>query len=188
MRANSKTLVLLILILLIACVEAASAQNPAPSDPADTRIPRDSKVYIVPADGFEQYLAAAFRKKSVPLLIVTDRDAADFEITTTHEKKNASFAQIFVWGIIQPMATASIQIVNLKTKVVVFADSSFRIAALKGERSTAEKLAKYLRRRMEKDEKKAAMNKRAATSRPLSLLVPVESRLEFLRVVLDLAL
>jgi hypothetical protein len=130
-------------------------QIPVPTDPADTRIPKDSKVYIVPADGFEQYLAAAFRKKSVPLLIVTDRVAADFEITVTHEEKEASWARIIVWGILQPSASASIQIVNLKTKVVVFADSSFRIAALRGERSTAEKLAKYLKRRMNKDEKKS---------------------------------
>jgi hypothetical protein len=130
-------------------------QIPVPTDPADTRIPKDSKVYIVPADGFEQYLAAAFRKKSVPLLIVTDRVAADFEITVTHEKKEASWARIIVWGILQPSASASIQIVNLKTKVVVFADSSFRVAALRGERSTAEKLAKYLKRRMNKDEKKS---------------------------------
>ena len=130
-------------------------QNPVPTDPADTRIPKDSKVYIVPADGFEHYLAAAFRKKSVPLLIVTDRVAADFEITVTHEKKEASWARIIVWGILQPSASASIQIVNLKTKVVVFADSSFRVAALRGERSTAEKLAKYLKRRMNKDAKKS---------------------------------
>jgi hypothetical protein len=42
----------------------------------------------------------------------------------------------------------------LKTNVVVFADSSERLVALRGERSTAEKLAKYLKRRMEKDEKR----------------------------------
>jgi hypothetical protein len=37
--------------------------------------------------------------------------------------------------------------------VVVFADSSSRVIAWRGERSTAEKLAKYLKRRMEKDER-----------------------------------
>jgi hypothetical protein len=133
----------------------AAAQSLAPTEPTDTRIPRNSKVYIRPTSGFEQYLAAAFRKKSVPLLIVTERDAADFEITVTHEKTEASWARIFVWGILQPSAAASIQIVNLNTKVVVFADTSYRVAAVRGERSTAEKLAKYLKRRMEKDEKKS---------------------------------
>lgn len=124
-------------------------------DPADLRIPKNSKVYIAPAGGFEQYLAAAFRKKSVPLLIVVDREAADFEITATHEKEDASFARTYVWGLLHGSASASIQIVNLKTNVVVFADSSERLIALRGERSTAEKLAKYLKRRIDKDEKKS---------------------------------
>lgn len=129
-------------------------------DPADTRIPRNSKVYIAPAHGFENYLAAAFRKKSVPLLIVADREAADFEITTTNDKESASWARIYVWGLLHGSASASLQVVNLRTKVVVFADSSERLVALRGERSTAEKLAKYLKRKMEKDEKKARQNVR----------------------------
>jgi hypothetical protein len=158
MRIKTVAACAIFTVLSFGVVYAQSANSEtsssSPMDPADTRIPRNSKVYIKPADGFEQYLAAAFRKKSVPLLIVIDRDAADFEITVTHEKREASWARIFVWGILQPSATASIQIVNLKTKIVVFADASYRVAALKGERSTAEKLAKYLKRRMEKDEKK----------------------------------
>lgn len=153
MRANFR--IAAVVILLMAGAVAALAQTQTPTDPTDTRIPRNSKVYIVPGDGFEQYLAAAFRKKSVPLLIVTDRDAADFEITTTHDKQDASWARIYVWGLLHGSAQASIQVVNLKTKVVVFADSSTRLVALRGERSTAEKLAKYLKRRMEKDEKKS---------------------------------
>ena len=144
-----------ILVLLIAGAQATFAQEKVqpPDDPADTRIPRNSKVYIVPNDGFEQ-LAAALRKKSVPLLIVTDRDVADFEITVTHDKEPANWARIYVWGLLHGSASASIQVVNLKTKVVVFADSSERLVALRGKSSTAEKLAKFLKRRMEKDEKK----------------------------------
>src|SRR5262245_49396455 len=142
-------------LLAVAPIALAQTQIATPIDPTDTRIPRNSKVYIAPAHGFEQYLAAAFRKKSVPLLIVADRDAADFEITATHDKESANWARIYVWGLLQGTASASIQIVNLKTKVVVFADSSERLVALRGERSTAEKLAKYLKRRMEKDEKKS---------------------------------
>ena len=140
----------------IACVagviaqdSSAAAQNAAATD---TRIPRNSKVYIAPMDGFETYLAAAFRKKEVPLIIVTDREQADFEITGTHEKKNASWAKtIFVNP--SPSASASMQVVNLKTKVVVYADSSHRTSASRGERSTAEKLAKYLKKKIEDDEK-----------------------------------
>ncbi|HEV8139802.1 MAG TPA: hypothetical protein VGP81_08525 [Pyrinomonadaceae bacterium] len=145
-----------VLVLLLAA-RAAVAQDRVRivDDPTDLRIPRNSRVYIAPARGFEQYLAAAFRKKSVPLLIVVDRKGADFEITATHEKEDASFARTYQWGLLHGSAAASIQIVNLRTGVVVFADSSNRVVAWRGERSTAEKLAKMLKRRMEKDEKKS---------------------------------
>ena len=143
-------------LITIACATVAIAQegtgamqNPAATD---TRIPRNSKVYIAPMDGFETYLAAALRKKEVPLIMVTDREQADFEITGTHEKKNAGWAKtIFVNP--SPSASASMQVVNLKTKVVVYADSSHRTSASRGERSTAEKLAKYLKKKIEDDEK-----------------------------------
>jgi hypothetical protein len=126
--------------------------NAVPS-PADTRIPRNSKVYIAPMDGFETYLAAALRKKEVPLIMVTEPEYADFEITGTHEKKNAGWAKtIFVNP--SPSASASMQVVNLKTKVIVYADSSHRTSASRGERSTAEKLAKYLKKKIEDDEKR----------------------------------
>ncbi|HVS81480.1 MAG TPA: hypothetical protein VHE60_07080 [Pyrinomonadaceae bacterium] len=144
---------------MVPAQEAASQDKPGTqvgnsttATSADTRIPRNSKVYIAPMDGFETYLAAAFRKKEVPLTMVTDRDQADFEITGTHEKKNAGWAKtIFVSP--SPSASASMQVVNLKTKVVVYADSSHRTTANRGERSTAEKLAKYLKKKIEDDEK-----------------------------------
>lgn len=154
---KTTVIVSIAVIVLLGCLagpQIANAQSSAPTDPIDTRIPRNSRVYLAPMEGFEQYLAAAFRKKSVPLLIVTDRELADFEITGTHEKKDAGWAKtIFLGG--KPAASASIQVVNLRTKVVVYADSSHRDSANRGERSTAEKLAKYLKRSMEKDQAKA---------------------------------
>lgn len=118
-----------------------------------TFIPRNSKVYIAPMDGFETYLAAAIRKKEVPIIMVADRDAADFEITGSHEKKNAGWAKTIFMGDGRSSASASMQVVNLKTSVIVYADSSNRGSANKGERSTAEKLAKYLKKKIEDDEK-----------------------------------
>jgi len=161
MKIKMNLAVLAITTLL--CASAALAQDQTSqrqntnaattSSTADTRIPRNSKVYIAPIDGFEIYLAAAIRKKAVPLVMVTDRDQADFEITGTHEKKEAGWAKtIFISP--QPSATASMQVVNLKTRVVVYADSSHRTTANRGERSTAEKLAKYLKKKIEDDEKR----------------------------------
>jgi hypothetical protein len=132
----------------------ATTQSSA-SAPADTRIPRNARIYIAPMDGFETYLAAAFRKKEVPVIIVTDRALADFEITGNHETKKAGWAKTIFLGDARSSASASMQIVNLKTKVVVYADSSHRGSANRGERSTAEKLAKYLKKKIEDDEKKA---------------------------------
>lgn len=144
---------LVVLAIALLCASAALAQDQNSQHRNDTLIPRNSKVYIAPMDGFEIYLAAAMRKKGVPLVMVTDRDQADFEITGTHEKNEAGWAKtIFVSP--QPSATASMQVVNLKTKVVVYADSSHRTTANRGERSTAEKLAKYLKKKIEDDEKK----------------------------------
>jgi len=134
-------------LMIVAGAQTPDAKNSKP-------IPAGSKVYVAPMDGFETYLSAAFRNKGVPLVIVVDRDQADFEITGTHEKKNAGWAKtIFVSP--NPSASASMQVVNLKTKVVVYADSSHRTTANRGERSTAEKLAKYLKKKIEDDEKKS---------------------------------
>jgi hypothetical protein len=127
------------------------------------RIPRNSKVFIgrFSKEGdsdkkeFESYLAAAMRKKEVPMLIVTTREEADFEISGTSEKKKAGWAKT-IFGSGMDSASASITVTNLHTGVVAYADSSDRNDALRGHRSTAEKLAKYLKKKIEDDEKKAA--------------------------------
>lgn len=159
---------------------AAAAQTPATAEaspsptPAATaisaadkfdaeRIPRNSKVFIgnfyTEGDndnrGFQSYLAAALRKKEVPLLIVTIREEADFEISGTSERKKAGWAKT-IFGSGMDSASASITVTNLHTGVVAYADSSHRNDAVRGQRSTAEKLAKYLKKKIEDDEKKAA--------------------------------
>jgi hypothetical protein len=101
-------------------------------------------------DGFETYMAAALQKKQVPLIVVTERDQADFEIIGSAEKKSAGWAKTIFMGDIRGSASASMQVVNLKTKVVVYADSSDRGSANRGHKSTSEKLAKYLKEKIEK--------------------------------------
>jgi len=99
-------------------------------------------------DGFETYLAAALRKKEVPLVIVAEPDLADFIVS-------AGWAKTIFMGDTRGSASASMQVVNVRTHVIVYADSSNRSSANNGERSTAEKLAKYLKKKIEDDEKKA---------------------------------
>jgi hypothetical protein len=150
----------------------AKAQTPArtypdraPDDPFKARlIPRDSKVYIAPmlsedpgqsqSQGFETYLAAALRKKNVPLLIVADASQADFIIEGTADKKAAGLAKKILLGDFRKSTSASMTVTNLRTGVVAYADSSDKSSANRGLRSSAEKLAKYLKRKIEDDEKK----------------------------------
>jgi len=106
------------------------------------------------AQGFESYLAAALRKKEVPLLIVADRSQADFAIEGTADKKNAGLAKKIILGDFRKSTSASMTVTNLRTGVVAYADSSDRASANRGLRSSAEKLAKYLKKKMEDDEKK----------------------------------
>lgn len=150
--------------------EASPSPTPATASTISTadkfdaeRIPRNSKVFIgnfyTEGDndnrGFQSYLAAALRKKDVPLLIVTVREEADFEISGTSERKKAGWAKT-IFGSGMDSASASITVTNLHTGVVAYADSSHRNDAVRGQRSTAEKLAKYLKKKIEDDEKKAA--------------------------------
>jgi hypothetical protein len=171
----------LFVLLLLAASAIAQEANPTPpsqdaaaaakfasassSDPFEAQlIPRNSKVFIAefksedatkPVEGFETYMAAALRKKNVPLIMVTDRSQADFEIIGTADKKGAGWAKKAFLGDWRSTTSASISVVNLKTGVVAFADASHRSSANKGLRSSAEKLAKYLKKKMEDDEKKA---------------------------------
>ena len=106
------------------------------------------------AQGFESYLAAALRKKDVPLIIVADRTQADFIIEGTADQKGAGWAKKIILGDFRKSTSASMTVTNLRTGVVAYADSSDRSSANRGLRSSAEKLAKYLKRKIEDDEKK----------------------------------
>jgi 3D (Asp-Asp-Asp) domain-containing protein len=133
---------------------SATTAAAATLDPA--YIPHGSKVYvnyIQGMNGFENYLVAAFKKKKVDLLVVTDRSQADFEITGYAEHQRAGWAKI-IFGSGLPESEASIQVVNLKTSVVSYAVGSYKVDAFNGKKSTAEHLAKNLRQKMERDDKR----------------------------------
>jgi len=137
---------------------------PVPSDPfLATRIPLNSKIYIAPfksedptkpVEGFETYMAAAMRKKGVPVILIADRTQADFEIEGSADKKGAGWAKKWLLGDFRRSASASLTVTNLHTGVIAYADASDRASANKGLRSSAEKLAKYLKRKMMDDEKR----------------------------------
>lgn len=124
------------------------------SDP--TYIPPASRVYVANINGlpgFENNLVAAFQKKRVNLFVVADRSQADFEINGFAESQKAGWAKI-IFGSGLPESEASIQMVNLKTGVVSYAVASYKVNSVNGNKSTAEHLAKNLRQKMERDERR----------------------------------
>ena len=131
-----------------------SVRATQPTDP--TYIPAASKVYVESIDGlpgFENNLVAAFQKKQVNLLIVADRSLADFEINGFAQSQPAGWAKI-IFGSGLPESEASIQLVNIRTGVIAYAVASYRVNSLNGNKSTAEHLAKNLRQKMERDDRR----------------------------------
>jgi hypothetical protein len=114
-------------------------------------IPQGSRIYIEPMGGFESTLAAAFAKKQVPLVTVTDKAQAEYVIIGTTEEKKHSTGQkvgmtiLLGWGgaaMTADQMKGSIQIVDVKTSAIVFA-----YTATKGDRaqSVAEACAKHVK-------------------------------------------
>jgi hypothetical protein len=131
-----------------------SVRATQPTDP--TYIPAASKVYVEVIDGlpnFENNLVAAFQKKQVNLLIVADRSLADFEINGFAQSQKAGWAKV-IFGSGLPESEASIQVVNIKTGVIAYAVASYRVNSINGNKSTAEHLAKNLRQKMERDDRR----------------------------------
>jgi hypothetical protein len=121
-----------------------------------TYIPTGSRVYVADINGlpgFENNLVAAFQKKQVNLIVVADRSQADFEINGFAQSQKAGWAKI-IFGSGLPEAEASMQMVNLRSGVVSYAVASYKVDSYNGNKSTAEHLAKNLRQKMERDEKR----------------------------------
>ena len=139
------------------------ADRPSVSDQSAARritdptyIPAGSRVYVADINGlpgFENNLVAALQKKQVKMIVVADRAQADFEINGFAQSQRAGWAKI-IFGTGLPESEASLQLVNLRTGVVAYAVASYKVDSLNGNKSTAEHLAKNLRQRMERDEKR----------------------------------
>jgi hypothetical protein len=74
--------------VLLTSSTIALAQSP--------QIKSGSTVYIEPMDGYETYLAAAFLKKNVPLVVVTKRDKADYTITSSVSQRAPSTPAVVI--------------------------------------------------------------------------------------------
>jgi len=155
-----------ILLLAIAFSLAAFAQDTQSKDakgqdakPAETKttnapltnkkIPANSKVFLAPMGGFEEDLKAAIQSKKVPVVLVTDKDQADYEIAGTSDTEKASAAKKVVMWNWHSNEQASITVSDRKSGEVVFAYSVNKKSSAHGKRSTAEACAKHLKDQIE---------------------------------------
>ena len=147
--------------LICQCICVALLALPAPvlgrqdgpslRQDADGEIPRGAKVFIGPVEGgYDIYLAAAMHKKEVPIVMVTDRTKADFELSGVSESEKAGWAKIVFWGNTSSSEQASVKLVNLKSGTVVWGYNVNKGSSMRGKQSSAEACAKHLKARIEK--------------------------------------
>ena len=121
---------------------------------AQTKIPKiesGSKIFIAPMGGFENYVTAGIIKKNVPVVVVADRDKAEYEIRGSAETEKAGWAKMLFIGSQQSNEQASIVVRKIKTDEIVFAYSVNKLNSAHGKQSAGEACAKHLREAIGKD-------------------------------------
>lgn len=117
---------------------------------AEPTIPAGSKIYVVAGDGFDTFLAAALTRKKVDLVVVTDREKADYLLEATSHSEKAGWAQTIFLQQPGSNEDASVRLVKRDTSEVVFAYAVHKRNSAHGRQSTAESCAKYLKRAIRK--------------------------------------
>ena len=144
-----KSALILLSVVVLVAPTFARPTHPASQTSNATTIPAGSTAYITPMDGFENYLAAAFAKKHVPVVILGDKEKADFIITGTAEHQKAGWAKTIFMGNIHSNDAASITVTNAKTSTVAFAYAVDKKNTMHGEQTAAEACAKHLKEHIE---------------------------------------
>jgi hypothetical protein len=144
--------------LLLVCSNVCFAQAP--------QIKSGATVYIEPMDGYETYLAAAFAKKQVPLIVVTDKGKAEFTITSSVSQRAPNAPAIVInntngqnnsgphSGYPTPgsfgRTNASISVIDNRSSQITFAYAVGKSRDTNQLQSTAEACAKHLKEFIEK--------------------------------------
>jgi hypothetical protein len=137
--------------LCLAATVAGQQESSGLSQNENANIPAGARVYIGPIEsGYDIYLAAAIHKKEVPIVIVTDKSKADFELSGVTESDKAAWAKIVFWGNTSSAEQASVKVVNLKSSSVVWGYNVNKGSSARGKQSSAEACAKHLKEKIEK--------------------------------------
>ena len=145
-----KNLAVVIALLCLGTGALAQQQPAAANVPVSTRIAAGSTVFIEPMQGYENYLAAALRKKNVPLLPVASEEQATYVLKGTAEEKKPGVAKMIFMKQIHSDNAASVQLIDRRTGIIVFAYAVDKKNTLHGQQTTAEACAKHLKDAIEK--------------------------------------
>jgi hypothetical protein len=108
-------------------------------------VPSGSKVFVQAADGFDTYLAAALRKKHVAIMVVADKEKADYVLEGVSDHQKAGWAKTVFMGQIHSDEQAGIRLINIKSGEVAFAYAVNKKNSLHGRQTAAEACAKHLK-------------------------------------------
>ena len=116
----------------------------------DQALPRGARLYVAPIEnGFDTYIIAGFQKKEVPIVVVTVREKADYELTGVSETDKAGWAKMLFMKSGASAEIASVKVVNLKSGDVVFAYSVSKGNSARGKQSAGEAVAKHVKEKIE---------------------------------------
>jgi hypothetical protein len=136
--------------LALSLATIAAGQQGKSVDQSARPIERSSRIFIGPIEGgFDTFLAAAIIKKQVPVVVVTDRAKADYEITGIANTEKAGWAKMLFMGVDNSNDMASIKVVELKSNEVVYGYSVRKGNSYRGKQSAAEACAKHLKEKIE---------------------------------------
>ena len=132
---------------------AAGQQNLIATEPgtliSNEKIPMGSRVYVsAMSNGFENYIIAGLQKKQVPVIVVTNRDKADYEISGVAQSDAAGWAKMLFIGSDRSNETASVKMVDLKSGNIVFAYSVHKANSVRGKQSAGEACAKHIKEKI----------------------------------------
>jgi TolB-like protein len=90
------------------------------------------------------------RKKNVPLLPVANEEQAAYVLKGTSEQKRPGAAKMIFMKQLHSDNAASVQLIDRKTGVIVFAYAVDKKNTLHGQQTTAEACAKHLKDAIDK--------------------------------------
>jgi hypothetical protein len=146
-----KTIIVAGLVGTLVSLSAWAQEAQFYSSSAAKPIPAGSKVYVAPMPGgIDSYIVAGIIKKKVPVVVTTDREKADYEVTGVSESEKAGWAKMLFLGSDASREQASIKVAEIKSGDVVFAYSVHKANSARGKQSAGEACAKHLKEKIAK--------------------------------------